>query len=239
MIGARFAGTYSLRRACYEDVSVRDQRDIAGLVTVRCRLRTALHSSQSRLQHLRASLLVTDPTPLTPWGLSRSSSSPWWISDNGTGLSTLFNGAGVKNSLIVTIPKVDPNNKTFPAGTPTEQSSTASQRTLSSRAVLPPAFSSLLLTAQSPGGTLTSASRPAPLLHPSMPSSWSRRLMDPATPASPAPSSGNRYLYAANFTKGRVDVYDNNFHRVTLNPNDQDQKQRQPQSKRQRQRQRR
>ncbi|HMH12565.1 MAG TPA: TIGR03118 family protein [Edaphobacter sp.] len=34
---------------------------------------------------------------------------------------------------------------------------------------------------------------------------------------------GNRYLYAANFTNGRVDVYDTNFHRVTLNPNDQDQ----------------
>ena len=62
---------------------------------------------------------VTDPTLINPWGLSRSSSSPWWISDNGTGLSTLFNGAGVKNSLIVTIPKVDPNNKTFPTGTPT------------------------------------------------------------------------------------------------------------------------
>src|ERR1700750_2331923 len=62
---------------------------------------------------------VTDPTLVNPWGLSRSSSSPWWISDNGTGLSTLFNGAGVKNSLIVTIPKVDPNNKAFPTGTPT------------------------------------------------------------------------------------------------------------------------
>ena len=85
---------------------------------------------------------VTDPTLINPWGLSRSSSSPWWISDNGTGLSTLFNGAGVKNSLIVTIPKADPNNKIFPAGTPTEQSSTASPPTSSSRAVFPQSFSS-------------------------------------------------------------------------------------------------
>jgi hypothetical protein len=53
---------------------------------------------------------VTDPTSSISMGACpRSSSSPWWISDNGTGLSTLFNGAGVKNSLIVTIPKVDPN----------------------------------------------------------------------------------------------------------------------------------
>src|SRR5271163_826507 len=62
---------------------------------------------------------VTDPTLINPWGLSRSSSSPWWISDNGSGLSTLFSGAGVKNSLIVTIPKADPTSKTFPTGTPT------------------------------------------------------------------------------------------------------------------------
>jgi len=52
---------------------------------------------------------VTDPQLINPWGLSRSSSSPWWISDNGTGVSTLDNGAGAKQSLVVTIPQVDPN----------------------------------------------------------------------------------------------------------------------------------
>jgi hypothetical protein len=31
---------------------------------------------------------------------------------------------------------------------------------------------------------------------------------------------GKRYLYAANVTKGRVDVYDNGFHLVNLNNND-------------------
>src|ERR1700758_1391059 len=62
---------------------------------------------------------VTDPPLVNPWGLSRSSSSAWWISDNGTGLSTLYNGAGAINPLVVIIPKADPNNKTFPAGTPT------------------------------------------------------------------------------------------------------------------------
>jgi hypothetical protein len=57
---------------------------------------------------------VTDPQLINPWGLSRSSSSPWWISDNGTGVSTLYNGAGAKQSLVVTIPQVDPNNKNTP-----------------------------------------------------------------------------------------------------------------------------
>src|ERR1700742_4289270 len=62
---------------------------------------------------------VTDPTLINPWGLARSSSSPWWVSDNGSGLSTLYNGVGAKQSLVVTIPKADPNNTTFPTGTPT------------------------------------------------------------------------------------------------------------------------
>src|SRR2546427_9132078 len=61
---------------------------------------------------------VTDPQLVNPWGLSRSSSSPWWISDKATGLSTLYNGAGAKQSLVVTIPQADPNNKNTPTGIP-------------------------------------------------------------------------------------------------------------------------
>jgi hypothetical protein len=30
------------------------------------------------------------------WGLSSSSTSPWWIADNNAGVSTLYNGQGVK-----------------------------------------------------------------------------------------------------------------------------------------------
>ena len=47
---------------------------------------------------------VTDPVLVNPWGMARSSGSPWWISDNGTGLSTLYNGTGTPQSLVVTIP---------------------------------------------------------------------------------------------------------------------------------------
>jgi hypothetical protein len=54
-----------------------------------------------------------------PWGISRGSGGPWWVSDQRTGLSTLYNGAGTKESLIVTIPPSDPNNKKTPTGTPT------------------------------------------------------------------------------------------------------------------------
>jgi len=45
-----------------------------------------------------------DPDLINPWGISLSGSSPFWVSDNGTGKSTLYNGAGTKLGLVVTMP---------------------------------------------------------------------------------------------------------------------------------------
>lgn len=45
-----------------------------------------------------------DPNLVNPWGLAHSPTSPFWISDNGTGVSTLYNGAGTKVPLTVTVP---------------------------------------------------------------------------------------------------------------------------------------
>jgi len=41
---------------------------------------------------------------VNPWGVSFSDASPFWVSDNGTGLATLYNGAGDKLGLVVTVP---------------------------------------------------------------------------------------------------------------------------------------
>jgi uncharacterized protein (TIGR03118 family) len=45
-----------------------------------------------------------DSNLINSWGLARSSGSPWWIADNGMGLSTLYDMNGVPQSLVVTIP---------------------------------------------------------------------------------------------------------------------------------------
>src|SRR6266705_2160486 len=45
-----------------------------------------------------------DSNLVNPWGLSHSPTSPWWISDNGTGVSTLYKGDGTAVPLVVTIP---------------------------------------------------------------------------------------------------------------------------------------
>lgn len=46
----------------------------------------------------------TDPNLKNPWGVSFSATSPFWVSDQATGLSTLYNAAGSPQSLVVTIP---------------------------------------------------------------------------------------------------------------------------------------
>ncbi len=47
---------------------------------------------------------VTDPNLKNPWGISFSSTSPFWVSDNATGLTTLYNSSGTPQSLVVSIP---------------------------------------------------------------------------------------------------------------------------------------
>ena len=59
---------------------------------------------------------ITDPNLVNPWGISFSSSSPFWIADNGTGLSTLYKGDGSIIPLVVTIP---PPNGSTDTSTPT------------------------------------------------------------------------------------------------------------------------
>src|SRR5437868_3850013 len=42
-----------------------------------------------------------DPNLVNAWGVARSSGSPWWVSDNGKGVSTLYDANGVAQSLVV------------------------------------------------------------------------------------------------------------------------------------------
>src|SRR5579884_3826271 len=51
---------------------------------------------------------ATDSDLINPWGISSSSNSPFWVSDNGTGKSTLYDGAGTKLGLVVSMPNADP-----------------------------------------------------------------------------------------------------------------------------------
>jgi len=45
-----------------------------------------------------------DPLQVNGWGLARSAGSPFWVSDEGSGWSTIYTGAGVKEGLVVSVP---------------------------------------------------------------------------------------------------------------------------------------
>jgi uncharacterized protein (TIGR03118 family) len=66
---------------------------------------------------------VLDPHLVNPWGISESGTSPFWVSDNNAGVSTLYNVPGANNTpvsinpLVVSIPT--PGDPLGASGAPT------------------------------------------------------------------------------------------------------------------------
>ncbi len=57
---------------------------------------------------------TVDPNLLNPWGVAFFPGGPFWISDNGAGVSTLYDGTGNKIALTVTIPPLGDTNPGAP-----------------------------------------------------------------------------------------------------------------------------
>lgn len=143
--------------------------------------------------------LKTDPNLVNPWGISVSPTSPFWVSDAGTGLSTLYNGAGTPQGLVVTIPGPGAPIPSVPTGQVFNNTGTF---------VLPNGTNATFLFA-SATGTIAG---------------WNGSFGTTATTMVNAFGTGASYtglavsgsgasarLYAANFGNGRVDVFDGSF----------------------------
>ena len=173
------------------------------------------HYNQTNLVSNTSGAAVTDPQLTNPWGLSRGSGSPWWVSDNATGVSTLYNGAGARQSLIVTIPPADPTNKNTPIGSPTGTIFNGGQTDF----FLAPGKPAIFLFSTI-DGTIAGWNPAVVVAQGAAPPSTQAVTMVKTTDGSSytgltsAFIDGKPYLYAANFTKGRVDVYDSSFHLV-------------------------
>ena len=187
----------------------------AVLISASC---LAQHYTQTNLVSNTAGVApVTDPQLINPWGLSRGSGSPWWVSDEATGFSTLYNGPGAKQSLIVAIPPADPANKKTPTGTPTGTIFNGSPTDFLLAPGEPASF--IFSTID---GTIVGWNPSVGVAPGAAPPSTHAVTVVKTTDGSSytgltsAFIDGRVYLFAANFTKGRVDVYDNTFHAVTL-----------------------
>jgi uncharacterized protein (TIGR03118 family) len=184
----------------------------------------AQHYTQVNLDsNVAGNAEAPDPQLINGWGLARTSGSFWWVSDQGTGFATLYNGAGAKQSLVVKIPKSNPNDPTFPNGTPTGM---ISNNGLTDFLLAPGKqavfiFSTLdgSIVGWNPNVGITPGANP--------PSTNAVTVARGAagsgyTGLTSAFIDGERYLYAANFLKGRIDVYDNAFKPVNLKGDDHD-----------------
>jgi uncharacterized protein (TIGR03118 family) len=160
---------------------------------------------------------VADPQLINAWGLSRGPGSAWWVSDQATGASTLYNGAGEKQSLVVTIPPADPANKNTPKGSPTGTIFNGSQADF----LLAPGKPAVFLFCTGDGtiaGWNPSVAVNQEVAPPSTHAVTVVKTADGSayTGLTSASIDGKSYLYVANFAKSRVDVYDSAFQRVNL-----------------------
>jgi uncharacterized protein (TIGR03118 family) len=145
-----------------------------------------------------------DPNLVNAWGIARASGSPFWISDNGTSLSTLYDGTGAPRSLVVSIPA--PNGQ--PGGTPT-----GTVFNYTGAFEVAPGQSAFFLFATEDGtisGWNPNANATAAIVKVNHSGSAIYKGLALAT----APQ-GPR-LYATNFASGGVEVFDGKFHRVSV-----------------------
>ncbi len=149
---------------------------------------------------------TTDPNLVNPWGLARSATSPWWVADNGTGLSTLYNGnTGAPLSLVVTIPS--------PAGVtgPAAPTGTVFNGTATDFLVGPNQPAHFLFATEE--GTISGwNSGTSAVLEANPPGAVFKGL-------TLAQRNGANRLYAADFGNGTVDVFDASFKMVSLAAN--------------------
>jgi uncharacterized protein (TIGR03118 family) len=157
----------------------------------------------------------TDPQLVNSWGLSRGPGSPWWVADNLGGTATLYNGPGVKQSLVVTIPPADPTKGAV--GSPDGIVFNGSATDFLVAPGLPANF--LFATFD---GTVAAWNANVGLAQGAAPPSTRAVTVIKTNDGSSFTGftsnfiNGKRFLYLANFTLGRVDVYDDAFHLVKL-----------------------
>ncbi|MGC9946019.1 MAG: TIGR03118 family protein [Bryobacteraceae bacterium] len=150
----------------------------------------------------------TDPHLKGAWGISESSGSPFWISDAGSGLSTLYSSTGSVIPLVVTIPA----SKAAAAGAAGIPTGTVYNGTT---------------------GFAVTAGNPASFIFDTLDgtvSGWNKIVNASAalvmvdnsasgavyTGLAIGTSGSNTYLYAANLNSGNIDVFDSSFSPVTL-----------------------
>jgi uncharacterized protein (TIGR03118 family) len=177
--------------------------------------------------------VLRDPNLKNPWGITRSSNGPWWISNNNSGTSTLYDGNGNPINIFA-----DPPGSTFdnfvivpPPGFTPGASATATGIVFNGSPndfILDkgnPATNPAVFIFATEDGTISgwnpADNIPAGGKAPSINVVLEVDNSGNGSPngavykgATTADINGVRYLYVTNFRAARVEVYDTHFHRV-------------------------
>jgi uncharacterized protein (TIGR03118 family) len=163
---------------------------------------------QTDLVSDQAGATFQDPHLVNPWGLSRSSGSPWWAADNGTGFSTLYDGTGVAQALVVKIPSF--------AGDPTPGVPTGTVFNGNAGDFKLPNGNAARFLFVTEDGTISGWNGgPAAVIVSHYPDAVYKGVAI-------ATRDGANYLYVANFVQKRIDVFDTAFHRLRPSHEDHD-----------------
>ena len=178
---------------------------LAGVVLTAALLAAAAHARAATdlyaVQPLVADTSATaeaasDPSLVNGWGLSAGPTTPWWVSDNGTNVSTLYSGTGAKTPLTVSVPGA-PTGTVF-NGSTTDFSVSQGGASGAARFLFSTEGGTILGWTPSVNGTV-------------------------ALPGADRSSVGAVYkglataddrLYATDFHNGRVDVFDASFNLI-------------------------
>jgi len=153
---------------------------------------------------------LTDPNLINPWGLSFSPTGPFWIAENGSNVSDVLDGRGQLIPLVVTIPSAGQSG-----GTPTGTVFNASPGfVISEDGVSAP---SRFLFANEDGTVAGWSGKVSPTSAILAVDNSSSGAVYTGLALAGGPS-GNSFLYAADFSHGTVDVFDQEF-RPILRPN--------------------
>jgi uncharacterized protein (TIGR03118 family) len=158
---------------------------------------------------------TVDPKLKNPWGIARGpSGNPWWVSDEKSGVATLYNAQGTPanvlnpgaNGLVVTIPPSVPPPS---IGTPTGVVFNGSANDFR---VAPPGVAQTFFLFVSLDGTISGWDPAA------NPTTAIRKVSTKSvlTGATIAQIGADRFLYVADLKAGKIRVYDSNFQPVEV-----------------------
>jgi uncharacterized protein (TIGR03118 family) len=152
-----------------------------------------------------------DPNLVNPWGLTSSHTGPWWVANNGTGTSTLYRGDGTPvpnptSPFVVKIPSANGTDNGVPTGIVFNTSGgfRVSEDEKAGRSLFIFASEDGVISGWSPSVNPTAA-----IVGITVPDAIYKGLAI-------AQTRFGTFLYATNFHKGTIDVFDAGFHQVHL-----------------------